>query len=247
MKRICIAGALAALAAPLPSWALFDDHAEVWAAENVTHDSNVLRLSKDVDPSTVGASQRDDWIYTTTVGASGDAQFSQQHVNAQATYFRSNYKYFNDFDFNGYSARANWDWVLNPEAKGTLGYSDARSLSNFSNIQIRLPDEITTREAYGTGLWNLTPRWRVNGELHAEEDRHDAEIRKAYDAGASVNALAAQYGCTKRAISYSLDRTSGSSTWDSVCVRAAQRVDTFGALPPGYRDNYLQVYFDCTY
>ncbi len=44
-----------------------------------------------------------------------------------------------------------------------------------------------------------------------------------------------------------LDRTSGSSTWDSVCVRAAQRVDTFGALPPGYRDNYLQVYFDCTY
>lgn len=38
---------------------------------------------------------------------------------------------------------------------------------------------------------------------------HDAEIRKAYDAGASVNALAAQYGCTRRAISYSLDRTSG--------------------------------------
>jgi periplasmic protein TonB len=44
-----------------------------------------------------------------------------------------------------------------------------------------------------------------------------------------------------------LDRTSGSPTWDSVCVRAAQRVDTFGQLPPGYRDNYLQVYFDCTY
>ena len=30
-----------------------------------------------------------------------------------------------------------------------------------------------------------------------------------------------------------LDRSSGSSTWDSVCVRAAQRVDTFGPLPPG--------------
>lgn len=44
-----------------------------------------------------------------------------------------------------------------------------------------------------------------------------------------------------------LDRTSGSPTWDSVCVRAAQRVDTFGPLPGGYRDNYLQVYFDCTY
>lgn len=44
-----------------------------------------------------------------------------------------------------------------------------------------------------------------------------------------------------------LDQSSGSPTWDSVCVRAAQRVDTFGPLPNGYRGSYLQVYFDCTY
>ena len=44
-----------------------------------------------------------------------------------------------------------------------------------------------------------------------------------------------------------LDRSSGSPSWDSVCVRAAQRVDTFGPLPGGYRGSYLQVYFDCTY
>jgi protein TonB len=44
-----------------------------------------------------------------------------------------------------------------------------------------------------------------------------------------------------------LDKSSGSASWDSVCVRAAQRVDTFGPLPGGYRGGYLQVYFDCTY
>lgn len=38
---------------------------------------------------------------------------------------------------------------------------------------------------------------------------HDAAIRSAYDEGASVKSLAAKYGCTRRAISYSLDRTSG--------------------------------------
>lgn len=38
---------------------------------------------------------------------------------------------------------------------------------------------------------------------------HDAAIRVAYDAGESINALAAHYGCTRRAIGYSLDRTSG--------------------------------------
>ena len=40
---------------------------------------------------------------------------------------------------------------------------------------------VTTRAAYATGLWNVTPRWRANGELHAEENRHDAEIRKIND------------------------------------------------------------------
>ena len=35
----------------------------------------------------------------------------------------------------------------------------------------------------------------------------DDEIRAAYDAGMAVNDLAARYGCTRRAISRSLDRT----------------------------------------
>ena len=179
--RWCAAAALAASLAPASSWALFDDHAEVWAAENVTHDSNVLRISKDVDPATLGATQRGDWINTTTVGASGDANFSQQHVTGQASYFRSNYHYFNDFDFNGYSALVNWAWVLNPEATGTLGASDAKSLSNFSSLQVRIPDVVTTRAAYATGLWNITPRWRANGELHAEQNRHSADIDKVND------------------------------------------------------------------
>jgi protein TonB len=44
-----------------------------------------------------------------------------------------------------------------------------------------------------------------------------------------------------------LDRSSGSSTWDNVCVRAAQRIDTFGPLPSQYRGNTLQVSFYCEY
>jgi periplasmic protein TonB len=44
-----------------------------------------------------------------------------------------------------------------------------------------------------------------------------------------------------------LDASSGSASWDNVCLRAAQRVDTFGPLPGGYRGSYLQVFYDCTY
>jgi protein TonB len=44
-----------------------------------------------------------------------------------------------------------------------------------------------------------------------------------------------------------LYQSSGSPSWDSVCVRAAQRVDTFGALPSQYRGSYLTVLYDCIY
>ena len=44
-----------------------------------------------------------------------------------------------------------------------------------------------------------------------------------------------------------LDRTSGSPTLDSSCVRAAKRVDTFGTLPPQYNQSTLMVSFYCEY
>ncbi|HEV2272740.1 MAG TPA: TonB family protein [Acidobacteriaceae bacterium] len=40
---------------------------------------------------------------------------------------------------------------------------------------------------------------------------------------------------------------SGSPSLDSSCLHAVQRVDTFGALPPGYNESSLSVLYHCTY
>ncbi|HUA92245.1 MAG TPA: TonB family protein [Terracidiphilus sp.] len=44
-----------------------------------------------------------------------------------------------------------------------------------------------------------------------------------------------------------LDRSSGSPTLDTSCLRAAQRVDTFGALPSAYNQSTLMVQYYCEY
>jgi protein TonB len=44
-----------------------------------------------------------------------------------------------------------------------------------------------------------------------------------------------------------LDRSSGSATLDRSCMRAAQRVDTFGMLPAGYNQSTLKVSYYCEY
>ena len=175
------AAACALLATPASAWALFNDRVELWAAENVTHDSNVLRLSKSIDPLAPNPTQLDDTIYTTHVGASFNAYEHQQHFTAEATYYRSNFDFFKAFDFNGYTLNGNWAWVLGPTASGTLGYIDQRGLASFDNIQAAEPDLVTTRQAYATGRWNLTPRWRANAGLTAGETRHGDEARKVND------------------------------------------------------------------
>lgn len=44
-----------------------------------------------------------------------------------------------------------------------------------------------------------------------------------------------------------LERSSNSGTLDTSCERAAQRVDSFGSLPPAYRGNTLDVEYYCEY
>jgi protein TonB len=44
-----------------------------------------------------------------------------------------------------------------------------------------------------------------------------------------------------------LDQSSGSSTLDRSCLRAAQRVDTFGPLPSGYNQSSVMTSYFCEY
>src|SRR5678816_746866 len=101
----------AALAGAAPAHAVLDDRIEIWAAENITHDSNVLRLSKNLTPESVGATQLGDTVYSTHLGISGNLQWSQQLFTAEYTRYHSDYKYFNDLDFTGHTARAHWQWL----------------------------------------------------------------------------------------------------------------------------------------
>ncbi len=46
---------------------------------------------------------------------------------------------------------------------------------------------------------------------------------------------------------FKINISSGSPTLDRSCLRATQRVDTFGALPPASNDQWLDVTYDCAY
>ena len=46
---------------------------------------------------------------------------------------------------------------------------------------------------------------------------------------------------------FKINTASGSPTLDRSCLRATQRVETFGVLPRDSNDQWLDVTYDCTY
>jgi periplasmic protein TonB len=46
---------------------------------------------------------------------------------------------------------------------------------------------------------------------------------------------------------FRVNQSSGSPTLDSSCLQATERVDTFGPLPSGANDQWLDVTYNCTY
>jgi exopolysaccharide biosynthesis operon protein EpsL len=180
-RRSLIASAVAgALLAPVPSWALFGDTVEFWGAYNVTDDNNVLRLSKNLNPTAVNPvpPKKDDTIQTAHLGVSLSVPISQQNVQAEYNWYRSKYRFYKDLDNTGHTARAHWAWMVQQVFTGTLGYNESQGLASFNNIQSNIRDLVTSRSAYWTGNWMVTPRYRASAGLTAGETEHSAVERK---------------------------------------------------------------------
>ena len=84
----------------------------------------------------------------------------------------------------------------------------------------------------------------INRKMEANGYRSLADPRTPKGARAYISFMIARDGSVSQV---RLDRSSGSPTWDTTCVRAAQRVDTFGPLPAQYRGSNLMVSYYCEY
>jgi exopolysaccharide biosynthesis operon protein EpsL len=178
---------------PTSAAALFADRVEVWAAENVTHDTNILRLSRHIDPTSVGARQLGDSYNTTKIGVAADLPVSLQRFQAAYTWQSTRYRAFSNLDFNGHLATLNWAWVIDHRFYGTVGAADAKSLASFSNIQRNAQDLVTTRQAYASGNWKMTPIWRASGRLEWGKSEHSDALRSLNDIETVMAELALAY------------------------------------------------------
>src|SRR5690349_15148894 len=118
--------ALAALvlAGPTPAWSFFNDRVEVWFNETAMRDSNVFRLSKNLDLNgTIGTSNLADTILTHTLGVTAGIPVSLQRFEGTYAHFWTRYNRFGHLDFDGDVWRAAWLWAVTRELNGELSYN----------------------------------------------------------------------------------------------------------------------------
>ncbi len=167
---------VALLAAPLPAAALWEDRVEIFAAENITWDSNLFRLS-----SASGNVQSDRYA-TTSLGITGDIPWSLQRFQFAYTWFTTRYRENSALDFDGHTARVAWIWAVTPRLTGDVGAGESQSLASFAQfVGDRSKDVLKTRQAYANAVWTPTPTWRVHGAAGASDQKHDDPTRKIFD------------------------------------------------------------------
>jgi exopolysaccharide biosynthesis operon protein EpsL len=214
------------LAGSGPAAALFNDQVEIWAAENVTHDTNVFRISDNLGPSAIGTTQLHDTIYTTHLGITAGIELSQQRLEAAYTWYDSRYRFFKDLDYTGYTVRAAWNWKYD-QLSGVAAYNESQGLSSFSNIQAREKDLVLTRTADFRAQWRATPRWTPNARITAAQTEHDNLQRRVNDIEAAAFELGLSYATP-------LDNTFG------VLARFERGRSPHGDLPEALQNEYDQ-------
>ena len=182
------------LAAPAPAWSFFNDRVELWFSETLMRDSNVFRLSKNIDAErTLGTSNLSDTISTHTAGLTAGIPVSLQRFEASYARFWTRYQRFDQLDFDGDIWRVAWLWAVTREFNGELSYTDSTGLASFAAFRGTTKDVIHTRQAVANANWQLNARWIAYGGLVATERKHEQPDRRIHDIEAQSMELRMSY------------------------------------------------------
>ncbi len=156
------------------AFALWDDKLQLFAEEKVTHDDNIFRISKDLDPE-------GDTYRTTSLGFNLDAPVSRQRFQMRYTWNATRYDRFTDLDSDSHDARAIWLWQFGNDASGQLGYTETSALASFAFTQSRTPDRLKTQQAFFNAAYMVTPRWRLQAGVRGLDQTNGDPLRQIFD------------------------------------------------------------------
>jgi len=178
--------------------ALWDDKLELFAAQTLTRDDNVFRISSGLDPAVaLGSSSKGDTYSTTSLGFNLDFPVSRQRFQGGVTWNKTRYDRFTVLNGDGHQGQGIWVWQVGNDISGQLGYTETFGLASLANIQSGVqsstPNFLTTQRAFFNAAYLLTPRWRLRGEAGRLKQSNEVPERKVNDTSTDSVDLTVSY------------------------------------------------------
>lgn len=167
---------LAALVAVMPrlAGAIEDEELELYAAETLVQDSNVLRLPE-IAFAAPGAADPGDSYRHTAIGATLNLPVREQIVTGNVELTRDRYDSLSAIDYDGHRGDIAWIWKLGRRFDGRLSHRDESVRGSFSNLQggvaTRQPNIIDSRESAIEAGYLIAPNFELTGTIG---DRHQS-------------------------------------------------------------------------
>jgi len=187
--RRALGAAVVAAGTALPATgalALLGDQVELSAAETVSHDDNVFRLSSAQSSAAVlGTPSKGDTFHTTTFGLRLDVPVSRQRIQADLALNDTRYDQFSVLNLKGHNARARLLWLYGDRLTGQAGISESLTLASLANVQSGVqsstPNSLTTIRSFVNANYLLAPRWQLRGELGRFSQSNEVPERRVND------------------------------------------------------------------
>jgi hypothetical protein len=194
--------ALTAACAPLlpggDAVALFDDRLEVVVGQSATHDDNVFRLARGVDPVPVlGTSDISDTYHATSLGLKFDVPQASHRYRGDLGVDRYQFGRFSNLELEGHRGSFDWTFTGADTLTTRLGYLESHTLALLSNIQggaqSTASNFIDYRRTYVDASYEITPRWALRAEVGRGEQENSAPLYALSDLRATTERLELAY------------------------------------------------------
>lgn len=191
--RVSLAAAMIAAAPSV--YALGNDSIMLRAFARTTYDSNVFRISDDLDPDIVlGGRSKSDQIWGVGAGIRCDLPISQQRVLLDASATRYDYSRFDQLDYTAYALRAAWDWRLGKSWSGRIGGGRREDRQTYSaDVGFFIPSLLTTSDVQLDARYALGTRWELQAQLTAFRYRYDNDQQQVDDFDSDSLSMGVRY------------------------------------------------------
>ncbi|BFM05572.1 hypothetical protein [Halioxenophilus aromaticivorans] len=171
----------------------------VYTQADVTHESNVFRLSgEDEAQQLLGGSELADTIFRFGAGVTARKAVSRQMLTADAEVYQLNY---NNFDFLNHTAgfaNLGWNWLYGDRWLGRIEGGYERKVQDFREARLSQLDVRNENSVRLTANYMFTRAWRLKFVGLIKEQKHELAVREDLNRQISRGVAEFKYFSTKR-------------------------------------------------